>query len=130
MGLGMSPFLAERLADCQSGSITVTGVGASRASAYQMGRGQFLLNVQGSNSGKAVALPGVGGDTGCLLGDPFTIHSYADANGSTTVYGQTGSSIVQSSSVISGSLGVSISSGFTATFWTISASTWVCQVSA
>ena len=130
IGLGLSPFLAERLADCQINQILVTGVGGTRASAYVIGRSQFLLAVNGSNSGKSVLLPPVGGDNGCLLGDAFIIHNYADANGSLIVYGQTGSEIIQSSSNISGSLGVSLSSGFTATFWTITASTWIAQVSA
>jgi hypothetical protein len=127
IGLGMGPFLAERIADAPDGLATpITGVGGTLASAYVIGRSQYLIFVHGSNSGKSVLLPGVGGDSGCLLGDAFTIINNADANGSLTVYGPKGTSIIQSSSVISGSLGVSISSGFTATFWAISTTTWAC----
>ena len=127
MGLGLSPFLAQRLADA-AGTIIATGVGATQASAYQIAGTQFLLTVNGSNSGKAVSLPAVGGANGCLLGDAFIISSYPDTNGAVTVFAPTGVSIVASSSVISGSLGCSILSSQAATFWPISATTWISDL--
>lgn len=70
IGLGMMPFMARRLA---AGSIQVTGVGGSRASAAVLPGDAYVAAVVATNTGNGVMLPPVGGDTGCLLGDQFDI---------------------------------------------------------
>jgi hypothetical protein len=126
MGLGENPFLAALQATDPTGSVNLTAVGASRASAYQIGGVQYLTSFSASNSGAGAALPAVGGATGCLLGGDFIINN--QIVGGMTVYGPAGSSISGGSggALVSGSAGVSLSSHTTATFYPISASTWVC----
>lgn len=129
MGLGMGPFLAERMADVADGAILVTAAGASRASAYQIGRSQYLVAVVSTNGGAGINLPPLGGDFGAFLGDPFTLHNNG-GNGAVTVYAPVGTSVYQSGAVISGSGGLTLASGFTMQMQPMTVSSWLGILSA
>jgi hypothetical protein len=125
MGLGLTPFLARRMATEPS---AFTSSGASKASAAPLGGDQYFVYVNASNSGSGVLLPAVGGDNGALLGDDFIIHNLLSAT--IQVYGPTSSTIYFSGASASASAGVSIQPAFTATFWPATTSTWLGLASA
>ena len=124
MGLGMPPFLAERLA---TEPTTVSAQGSTRASAYIIGRSQFLISITGSNSGGGLLLPPIGGDTGCDLGDDFIINNQIAP---VTIYGVTGTSISIGASNGSGSGGFALASHQSVTLYPITATTWIGLLSA
>lgn len=125
MGMGINPIQARRMAtDPQF----VTSQGGSRASATQLGGDQYFAMVNASNAGGGLALPSVGGDNGALLGDDYIIHNFLAGN--ITIFGPPGSSLIVSGNTLSGSGGYSLASLFTATFWPVTASTFIGLVSA
>lgn len=121
MGLGVPAEQARR----QSTTPTfVTGVGASQASAFQIGGDQYLVVVTASSaSGNGVSLPSIGGLSGCYLGDDFIINN--QAGGSLTVYAPSGFSISISGSLTTGATGVTVSAHTTTAFYPLSTSTWL-----
>ena len=119
MGLGMPAPLARRMA---TEPVVASAIGGTRASATQIGGDQYLtMFVLGTGSGGCV-LPSVGGD-GCLLGDDFIINN--QIAGGLYVYAPAGTTIDMAGQNQSGSSGVNLSSHTTATFYPISATTWV-----
>jgi hypothetical protein len=126
MGLGESPFLAAIQATDPTSSTSLTAVGGSAASAYQIGPQQFITQFTASNSGAGARLPAVGGSNGCLLGDDFIVNN--QITGGLTVYGPPGSEISGGSSgaLVSGSGGVTVAVHTTATFYPMTVSQWVC----
>jgi hypothetical protein len=124
MGLGISPFLANRLANTPT---NITAGGTSLGSAAKIGPFQQLVVVTGTNGGSGLRLPQVaqpdtaGQDT-ALLGDDFTVLNLLGAtiqvyaSGSTTIY-VTGQSAT-------GTTGVGIDPGFQGAFLCVSATTW------
>ena len=126
MGLGLPAPLANRMADASDGAILVTAIGASQASAYQIGGAQALVIVQGSSTGLGVSLPAVGGDNGALLGDDFTISNIY--GGSVIVYAPGSAVIYQGGVSTSGATGVSVSLAKLGTFYPVTPSVWIGQV--
>lgn len=129
MGLGMPPGLANRIAQEPA---VINSQGASLASATQLGGTQFLVSVTGSNSGSGVALPAIGGEgigQGALLGDDFIINNQLGATicvyANTATGASTSATISISGTNITGSTGVSIASQKTATFYPITATSWL-----
>ena len=120
MGLGMPPFLAQRMA---TEPVIASAAGGTRASATAIGGSQYLTSfVLGTGSGGCV-LPSVGGDNGALLGDDFVINNIIA--GGLYVYAPTGCSISINGSYSSGSGGFNLSSHTTATFFPVTSTTWV-----
>jgi hypothetical protein len=122
MGLGVSPFVAMRQ-DMTPNILTAQG--GSRASATVIGRTMYLTAFTASNSGAGAVLPGLGGDSGALLGDTFTTNN--QIAGGITMYAPAGTSISLGGTLQSGSGGVSLNSHTTCSFYPISASTWIGQ---
>lgn len=123
MGLGLSPFVAGRLATTPT---PFTASGASQASAAQVGPLQQLIYVNASNSGSGVKLPQIGGANGCLLGDDFTLLNLLA--GTVQVYtasAVTGTIYITGAST-TGVTGVGIDPGFQAIFQCVTPSTWIC----
>ena len=125
MGLGVAHFAAARIG---MSVIAVTCAGATAGAAKQLPGLQGIYYVNASNSGSGVALPEVGGDLGCLLGDDIivanivggTIYVYANANdagSAVTLYGDGVST--------GGTTGISVATGFNAQFRPITMSTWI-----
>lgn len=94
MGLGLPPLLSAHIANAGNGSLTVSAAGTAFSTATRLGVTQFLVTCTnaGGSGGAAVALPAVGGDTGCLLADDFVINN-ATATQSLTVFASSGVSI-------------------------------------
>lgn len=124
MGLGLPAPLARRLA---TQPVTVTGVGATRASAFQIAGDAYLISITSSNSGTGTVLPTVGGDpaagAGALLGDDFIIN--CQIVGGCTLYGPTGTSISMNGANASGSGAVTLNSHTTTTFYPITSTSWL-----
>lgn len=120
MGLGESFAIARRMATEPS---QANSQGASRASATVIGGDQFFISVTGSNSGSSMVLPGIGGDTGALLGDDFIINNQITAT--IQVFGPTGTTISVSGNNVSGSAGIDIQTHTTMTFYPITATSWL-----
>jgi hypothetical protein len=126
MGLGMSVFLAERLA---SEPLVVTAYGATAGAAYPLSGKSFVIAVTGSsgvgaNAGLAVRLPNAGGDSGCLLGDEFVVYNLAGADGALTIYTSTSTYIATSATNIIGTTGVTIATYQGISFRMITATQW------
>lgn len=81
MGLGISPLQAAHTANAGTGPVTAAAAGSSYATATKIGAYQFLIsvNVSGSVTTSGLALPAVGGDSGCLIGDDYILNN-ATAN--------------------------------------------------
>jgi hypothetical protein len=121
MGLGLPVFLARRMADEPS---TAYASGATLASATQLGGDQYLVVVtSASGTNASVALPAVGGDTGCLLGDSFTINNQYTAG--ILIFAQTGTSLSIAGAITSGSTGISVTAHTAVTFYPITATSWI-----
>lgn len=124
MGLGMSPYLANRIATQPT---ALTAGGASSGSATQMGpNGLFYVNA--TNSGSGVKLPAVGGDPGCLLGDDViltnilidTVQVYIANNAAGSVC-----TLYIDGASVTGTTGVSVSGGKSVCFYPLTVSTWI-----
>jgi hypothetical protein len=87
-GLGVNPLQAQRTANAGIGPLTITATGTNFATAKRLGGAQYLVSCTNANGTVGVALPPVGGDTGALIGDPFTINN-ASTN-SLPVFASTG----------------------------------------
>lgn len=129
MGLGVAHFQARVLG---ADVLLVTCAGDSAGGAKVLPGTPGVYYVNASNSGSGVALPAVGGSTGCLLGDTFevanifgaTIYVYAvnnAAGSAVTLFGRGLSA--------AGTTGVSIGTGLVGRFRPISVSTWVFDAS-
>ena len=125
MGLGMPPFLAERV----GGGVTfISAEGATAGAAKQIPGKPGVYVVNAGTSG--VALPLVGGDSinsGALLSDSFVIANIAASLVVFAVNNAKGSVVTFYGNGIStaGTTGVSLVSGWQATFRPISVSTWI-----
>lgn len=125
MGLGMPHLLAARVA---MSVVSVTVAGATAGAAKQLPGEQGIYVVNASNSGSGLALPLVGGQYGCLLGDELTIanivgatiYVYANANGAGSVVTLYGDGVSTA-----GTTGISVATGFNAIFRPITMSTWI-----
>jgi len=124
MGLGVAHLQAAVQA---TEPTTGIGSGASIGDALAIGGNQYLLSLTSVTSGGGVKLPPLGGSTGCLLGDDFIINNQG-AN-TVIVYAATNGSAAPnfsfSGSSINGSLGVSIASHKSATFYCITSTSWL-----
>ena len=118
MGLGMPPFLAERMADCDT-NIIVAAAGTSVGTATALGRSQYLVSVQSGTGG--VKLPPVGGDNGCLIGDDFYINNQSGAT--ITVYAS-GANFSLGGASTAGATGVAVSNHQMLTVFVITATGW------
>lgn len=125
MAMGEHSFLAKRLGFI---SFSATIAGATAGAARQLPGQSQIAYVIASNSGSGLALPPVGGDTGCEVGDEIwvlntlgaQIYVYANNNAAgsaVTVYTDLSS--------VPGTTGVSVSAGKTVCFKAVNISTWI-----
>lgn len=88
MGLGVAPLQAERTASGGTGPLTILSAGSNFATSTRMGAAQFVVSNTDTDGTKAISLPLVGSDNGCLLADIFVINN---ASGNTLpIYASTG----------------------------------------
>jgi len=129
MGLGVPFFQAGKLGTFVT---SVTCAGTTAGSATVLPGQQGLYVVTASNSGSGIALPPVGGDKGCLLGDSIAIANYQGqpiavyannnaAGSAVTLQGRNAST--------AGTTGVSVASAVMGTFWPVTISTWFFDAS-
>ena len=119
MGLGLSPFLANLLG---YNSQNVTATGSSLASAAQLYGGNGIYNVTATATGSYVALPLVGGQSGCRLGDIIVIHNQLSA--SIQIVAVSAATLIGSAQAIAGNTGIVITTGRSATFIPVTATTY------
>jgi hypothetical protein len=125
MGLGISPLQAAHTASAGTGPVTAVATGTSYGTATKIGAYQFLVSVTGvsSTTVSGLALPAVGGDAGCLIGDDFIVNNattspvvvYAPANVNIS-----GRGVNQNN--------ISLNTHTTATLFSITTSQWICVV--
>jgi hypothetical protein len=124
MGLGMSVFLAGRLANS---AVIATAVGATINASYVVGGDQYLTFVITASAANAgVVLPAVGGSgsmAGALVGDEFKVIN--DSAAAINLYINDVTSFIIDGVSVSGSFGVSVSVGGAVVAYPITASTWV-----
>ena len=119
MGLGLSPFLASKIA---RNPRSVTAQGATLASGSRIGSQTQIAYVVTTNSGSGLVLPNVGGDNGCLLGDDIVVVNGLQA--AIIVYASAGATILGFGVSASGDTGTAIATANSAVFYALTASTW------
>lgn len=78
MGLGMSPGLAQRIANGGTGPVVIAGKGSSLSTATQIGGKQFVTFISGGAANNCVAFPALSGgpmDVSPEIADDFVIHN-------------------------------------------------------
>ena len=120
MGLGLHPFLAQKIA---RNPRTVTAQGATLASASRIGNQTQIAYVVTTNSGSGLVLPNVGGDAGCLLGDDVVVVNGLQA--AIIVYASAGATFLGFGVSASGDTGVAIATANSAVFYSLTATSWV-----
>ena len=123
MGLGVSPLQAAHTATGGIGPINITAAGTNFATATRIQATQYFVTCvnAGGSGGAAIALPGVGGDTGAFIADDFIVNN-ATGSQSLTVFASTSVVISVGGSNTSSA---TISPHTTATFYVVSATQWV-----
>jgi hypothetical protein len=94
MGLGTGPLLAARTAQGGIGPLTITAAGSVTSGATRLGNGQFTVSCSNADGTMALQLPRIGGDTGCLLADVFTINNATATTSLQIVSGSIGGSVL------------------------------------
>jgi hypothetical protein len=74
-GLGVNPLQAQRTANAGIGPLTISAAGTAFASATRIGGAQYLVSCSNTTGSNGISLPAVGGDSGALIGDQFTINN-------------------------------------------------------
>lgn len=118
MGLGVSPFLAERQA---TEPYTIAAAGTSIGTATAIGRSQYLCTVSSGSGG--VKVPNLGGDTGCLLGDAFIINNQSGS--SITVYVSGNATFTFGGSSVAGATGITVSNHQAVTLYSLTSTQWM-----
>lgn len=75
MGYGLPDKLAIQLASAGNGPVTITAAGSAFSSSTKIQCHQYLVSCTNADGTKALGLPAVGGDNGCLIGDDFIINN-------------------------------------------------------
>ena len=119
MGLGLSPFLASKIA---RNPRSVTAQGAVLASAQNIGNQTQIAYVVTTNSGSGLKLPNVGGDLGCLLGDDILVVNGLQA--SVIVYVSNSAKFIGVGLSASGDTGIGVATCNSAIFYPLTATTW------
>lgn len=120
MGLGVPALQALRTATGGNGPLTITAAGSAFASATRIGSAQFLVSCTNADGTKALSLPAVGTDNGCLLADDFIIN-----NAGTTSLQIFASSGVQISVGTTNSSATVIQAHTTMTLYPVSSTQWI-----
>ena len=119
IGLGVQPELAKILG-FPAQQFTVQGASAGSASQMYSGNGVYFVNA--TNNGSYALLPIIGGFQGALLGDQ--IHVFNGLSASIQICATAGITIVGSSQAVSGTTGITLTTGREATFIPITATTY------
>ena len=120
MGLGMPVFLAERLAE---EPVAVTAYGTTMGSYYSLGKRRVVAVVEATTSDTAgVKLPRIGADTGCLIGDSYTVFNLSTVG--ITVFASGSATFIASGVSSSGNTGITVSVYTGSTFYPLSATQW------
>lgn len=122
-GLGMSAWLAQRMAATDGGksSLVIAAAGTTQADATAIGGNQRTVAVTSGTGG--AALPARGGANGALLGDEFMVSNVTSS--SITLYGQVGDSLNWGGSNIAGSVGIAVAAHTTTVCRIVSSVQWV-----
>ncbi len=121
MGLGTPPLLAAHTSSAGTGPVTATSVGTGQSTATKIAAFQFLISVNVSGTtGSGLALPAVGSDAGCLIGDDYVINN---ATGSTVIVYAPSNVTISGGGVNNAAF--SVTTHTTCTFFPITASQWV-----
>ena len=123
MGLGVAALQAQRTANAGLGPLTITAAGSAFASATRLGCSQYLTSCGNASGTNGIALPLVGTDNGCLLGDDFIINNLNSTN-SLLIFTSTGVALSVGGSNNSGT-GTSVQVHTTLTCFPISTTQWI-----
>lgn len=122
MGLGLPPQLAAILGRTPS---TVTGQGASLASATRCNYLQKVIYVNATNGGAGVVLATVGGADGYLLGDLVSVTNEGTPGGNVTLYLANSAKLLLNGASVAGATGISVTIGQTVLLQPVTSSVWV-----
>jgi hypothetical protein len=122
MGLGISPLQAAHTSSAGTGPVQAAAFGSSYATAQKIGAYQFLISVNAvsSTTTSGLALPAVGGDTGCLIGDDYIVNNATTSP--VVIYAPASVNISINASNLNT---FTVKTHTTATFYAITASQWV-----
>lgn len=122
MGFGLPPLLAGKLSNGGLGPLTITAAGTTYATSTKIGVMQYIVSVTNDALGSlSVGIPRVGGDTGAMLADDYTVNN---AGGSNTVVVRASTGVLISAGGVNDSSFV-LAAHKTISLWPISSTQWV-----